>query len=227
MRLAKSPELSWHAVTMGVIPEPWRKPWEGIFPSLLPEHELRTSLDWKLKPGQGREHPDGAFSLEEATNPGPCTHLSARWCLPVPASPGQHWRKEKKKILFKNLLLPVWFWQTFLCRGSHNSGPGPVLAGSPLSGLVGHIYFPPAPWEHHLSLSPSWSAPCKSKRCQSEGRKGIRRQLQDTLHQLLCQELTATLHSCQVPCVGLSGEHKWPRHVSKQQNSLGTFGNEN
>lgn len=99
-----------------------------------------------------RECPDGALRPEEATNPGSYTHPSARWCQPIPASPGQHWGEETK-ILFKTLLLPVWFWQMFLCRGSHNSGPGPALAGFPLSVLGGHIYSLPAPWEHHLSLS--------------------------------------------------------------------------
>lgn len=63
-------------------------------------------------------------------------------------------RKEKEHFL-KSLLLPVWFWQMFLCRGFHSSEPGPALAGSPLSVQEGHIYSPPAPWEHHLSLSPS------------------------------------------------------------------------
>lgn len=72
---------------------------------------------------------------------------------PCPGS-GQHSPLAGLKALTA-LLLPVWFWPTFLCRGSHNSGPGPALAGSPLSVLAGHIYFPPAPWEHHLSLSPS------------------------------------------------------------------------
>lgn len=72
--------------------------------------------------------------------------------LPLQDSTGE---AKKKKILFKTLLLPVWFWQTFLCRGCRNSGPGPALAGSQLSEQVGHIYFPPAPWEHHQSLSPS------------------------------------------------------------------------
>lgn len=68
-------------------------------------------------------------------------------CPFLPLQDSTEEEKKQKIILcfFKTLLLPVWFWQTFLCRGSRNSGPGPALAGSQLSGLVGHIYFPPAP----------------------------------------------------------------------------------
>lgn len=96
--------------------------------------------------------------------------------------PEQQWRKEKS-ILFKSLLLPVWFWQTFLCRGSRSSGPDPALAGSPLFVQGGHIYSPPAPLEHHLSLSPSWSAPCKRRRCEA-----VKGQLQNSAHQFLCSK---------------------------------------
>lgn len=122
-----------------------------------------------------REHLALRKQLSPALTP-ICLQGGACPFLPLQGSNGG--KKRKKSILFKSLLLPVWFWQTFLCRGSRSSGPGPVLAGSPLSGQGGHIYSPPAPWEHHLSLSPSWSAPCKRRRCEK-----VKGQIQNTAHQ--------------------------------------------
>lgn len=71
---------------------PFQSLGEGTFAAARAGTSL--SLDWRLRPGHGREGLDRAFGLE-GTNPGPCTPLSARWCLPAPASPAQHWRREK------------------------------------------------------------------------------------------------------------------------------------